>query len=91
MAKTTPEERSKIASKNGTKGAKVKRLEAHTRIQATIVQMESFDIKITVSDLARRAKSDPKTVRAYLKEKGWKEVSRKEGWKQKNIVLSKPQ
>lgn len=82
MARTTPEERTKIASVNGAKGAKVKRAEAYTRIQATIVQMQSFDIKITVSDLARRAKSHRDTVREYLNEKGWKEASRKEGWKQ---------
>jgi len=82
MAKTTPEERSKIASKNGAKGGAVRRRDAYTKIAATIVQMQSFDIKITVSDLARRSKSDRPTVRAYLNEKGWKEISRKEGWKQ---------
>jgi len=81
MAKTTPEERSKIASVNGAKGGLKRKQEAHIKIQATIVQMQSFDIKITVSDLARRAKSAPKVVRAYLNEKGWSEASRKEGWK----------
>ena len=81
MAKTTPEERSKIASKNGAKGGAVRRRDAYIKIAATITQMQSFDIKITVSDLARRAKSGPKVVRAYLNEKGYKEVSRTEGWK----------
>ena len=81
MANTTKEERSKIASKNGAKGGSVRRRDAYTKIQATIVQMQSFSIKITVSDLARRAKSAPKVVRAYLNEKGYKESSRKEGWK----------
>jgi hypothetical protein len=82
MARTTPEERSKIASKNGAKGGAVRKAEAYGRIIATITQMESFDIKITVSEVARRAKCSRNTVVKYLNEKGWKEVSRKEGWKQ---------
>jgi len=82
MAKTTPEERSKIASKNGSKGGAIRKAEAYGRIVATITQMQSFDIKITVSEVARRAKADRGTVRNYLNEKGWKEASRKEGWKQ---------
>ena len=85
MAKVTPEERKKIAAQNGKKGgavtAKIRQSEAYGRILATINQMQSFDIKITVSEVARRAKADRKTVRAYLTEKGWREVSRKEGWK----------
>lgn len=82
MAKTTPEERSKIASKNGAKGGAIRKAEAYGRIIATITQMQSFDIKITVSEVARRAKCSTHTARNYLNEKGWKEVSRKEGWKQ---------
>jgi len=82
MTKTTPEERSKIASKNGSKGGAVRKAEAYGRIVVTITQMESFDIKITVSEVARRAKCSTHTARNYLTEKGWKEVSRKEGWKQ---------
>jgi hypothetical protein len=82
MAKTTPEERSKIASKNGSKGGAIRKAEAYGRIVATITQMQSFDIKITVSEVARRAKADRGTVRNYLTEKGWNEASRKEGWKQ---------
>lgn len=81
MSNTTAEERKEIARRNGQKGGKSRRAEAYGRILATINQMQSFDIKITVSELARRAKSDRKTVRAYLTEKGWKEVSRKDGWK----------
>jgi hypothetical protein len=81
MANTTKEERSKIAKKNGKKGGAVKKKQAHIKIEATIIQMQSFDIKITVADLARRAKSAPKVVRAYLNQKSWKEASRKEGWK----------
>jgi len=81
MAKTTPEERSKIASKNGAKGGAIRKAEAYGRIVATILQMQSFEIKITVSEVARRAKCSDNTVRKYLKEKSWKEVSRKEGWK----------
>jgi len=82
MARTTPEERSKIASKNGAKGGAIRKAEAYGRIVATITQMQSFDIKITVSEVARRAKADRTTARNYLTEKGWEEVSRKEGWKQ---------
>lgn len=82
MGKLTKEERTERARKNGQKGGRSRRAEAYGRILATINQMQSFDIKITVSELARRAKSDRKTVRAYLLEKNWREVSRKEGWKQ---------
>jgi len=82
MARTTPEERSKIASKNGAKGAKIRKMEARTRILATLNQVESFGIKITARDIAERAKADKNTVSTYLKELGYKEVSRKEGWKQ---------
>ena len=81
MANTTPEERKEIARKNGAKGGKSRRAEAYGRILATINQMQSFDIKITVAEVARRAKSKRDTVRGYLLEKGWEEVSRKEGWK----------
>ncbi|MBD3806838.1 replication initiation protein [Sulfuricurvum sp.] len=82
MANTTQEQRKKIASKNGRIGGKVKNAEAYARIVATITQMQSFDIKITVSEVARRAKASDNTVRKYLNEKGWTNVSRKEGWKQ---------
>ncbi len=82
MAKTTPEERSKIASRNGAKGAKIRKMEARTRILATLTQVESFGIKITARDIAERAKADKNTVSTYLKELGYREVSRKEGWKQ---------
>jgi hypothetical protein len=82
MARTTPEERSKIASANGKKGGAVRKAEAYGRIIATITQMQSFDIKITVSEVARRAKCSTHTARNYLTEKGWREVSRKEGWQQ---------
>ena len=81
MANTTKEQRKEIARKNGEKGGKSRKAEAYGRILATINQMQSFDIKITVSEVARRAKSKRDTVRAYLTEKGWKEVSRKDGWK----------
>ena len=81
MANTTKEERSKIASRNGAKGAKIKKKESRIRILATLTQVESFGIKITARGLAERAKSDKNTVSTYLKELGYKEVSRKEGWK----------
>jgi len=80
MSNTTPEQRKKTARKNGKKGGETKTREAYIKIAATIVQMQSFDIKITVSDVARRAKSHRDTVREYLNKKGWKEESRKVGW-----------
>jgi len=82
MAKTTPEERSKIASKNGAKGGAIRKAEAYGRILMAINQVLSYELKMTVSEVARRSKCDPKTVRKYFKEKNWREVSRKEGWKQ---------
>ncbi len=84
MQTTTPEERKEIASKNGKIGgaatATKRKLEASSRIAATINQMESFSIKITVSEVARRAKSTRPTVRAYLSENGWQLKSLKQGW-----------
>ena len=82
MKNTTPEKRKEIARRNGKKGGAIRKAEAYGRIVITITQMQSFDIKITVSEVARRAKCSTHTARNYLKEKGWKEVSRKEGWKQ---------
>ena len=81
MSNTTAEERKEIAKKNGEKGGEARRKESRTRILATLNQIESFGIKITARDLAERAKADKNTVSAYLKELGYKEVSRKEGWK----------
>jgi len=81
MANTTKEERSKIASKNGAKGGAIRKAEAYGRIVATIAQMQSWEIKITVSEIARRAKCSRNTVVNYLNEKRWKQVSRTEGWK----------
>jgi len=81
MASTTKEERSKIAKQNGAKGGAIRKAEAYGRILVTITQMQSFDIKITVSEVARRATCSTHTARNYLNEKGWKQISRKEGWK----------
>jgi hypothetical protein len=68
------------ASNAGKKSGKVRKMKSDMKIQATITQMQSFDIKITVSDVARRAGVERPRAREYLKENGWKEVSRKEGW-----------
>jgi len=81
MARTTPEERTRIASKNGSKGGAVRKAEAYGRILMAINQVISYELKMTVSEVARRSKTDPKTVRKYFGDKGYKEVSRKEGWK----------
>ena len=94
MDDTTAEERTETARTNGSKGgkvtAKVKQSEAFGRITATIVQMQSFDIKITVSDVARRAKSHPDTVRKYMHLNGWSNEGAKKGWKQDIIHLPVP-
>jgi len=68
------------ASRAGKTSGKIRKMKSDMKIQATITQMQSFDIKITVSDVARRAEVHRDTARAYLNEKGWKEISRKEGW-----------
>lgn len=85
MATTTPEERKKIAAMNGAKGgaitAKIRKAESRARLLAAINQMEAFEIKITARMLAERAGSSQDAARAYLRELGFKEVSRKEGWK----------
>jgi hypothetical protein len=77
----TKEQRKKIASENGKKSGDSRSKIARTKILATLNTMEAYEIKITVSELARRSKTSPKTVRPYLKEMGYKEISRKEGWK----------
>lgn len=81
MATTTKEERSKIASKNGAKGGMKRKQEARTKILTVLNTYTSWEKKITVSGLAKDSRTDAKTVRAYLKEMGYKEVSRSEGWK----------
>ena len=54
--------------------------EARIKILTALNTMEAYEIKITVSELARRSSTNPKTTRAYLKELGFKEKSRTEGW-----------
>jgi len=85
MASTTPEERKKIASKNGAKGgavtAKIRKTEARGRILAEVNRLEAFEMKITISGVAKQAKSDKATVSKYLKELGYKEKGGSEGWK----------
>ena len=45
--------------------------------------MESFEMKITSISLSERSGTNKRTVLKYLQELGYKEVSRKEGWKKK--------
>jgi len=82
MSNTTPEERKEIARKNGKKGgavsAKIRKAEARSKILAALNQLELFEIKVTITQLAKMAKSDKRTVTTYLKELGYiKSV----GWK----------
>jgi len=85
MAKTTPEERKKIASQNGKKGGKVRgklqTTEARGRILATLNQFEMFERKITISGIAKEAKAHKNTVSAYLKELGYSNKGGSVGWK----------
>jgi hypothetical protein len=87
----TPEQKSERGRENGKKGgattAKIRQAQAWARIHATITQMRSFDIKITVSEVARRAKSKPDTVRRLMKENDYREVSRKLGWYHKSEAV----
>jgi hypothetical protein len=85
MANTTHEQRKEFASKNGKKGgattAKLRKAEARGRILATLNQFEMFEIKITVSAIAKKAKSDKGTVSTYLKELGYSNKGGSIGWK----------
>lgn len=74
------EERKKVASQNGKKSGEKRKKEAKIKLLTALNAMEVYEIKLTVSELARRSKTNPKTARAYLKELGYKEISRKEGW-----------
>jgi hypothetical protein len=77
----TPEQRKKVASENGAKSGEKRLRRARDKILAVLQTYESWERKVTVSGLATDSKTNAKTVRAYLKELGYKEVSRKEGWK----------
>jgi len=85
MAKTTPEERKEIARRNGKKGgavtAKVRKAEARARILAELNRLEAFEVKVTISRLAKEAKSDKRTVSEYLKELGYSDKGGSIGWK----------
>ena len=74
------EDRKKVASQNGKKSGEARTKEARIKILTALNTMEAYEIKITVSELARRSSTNPKTTRAYLKELGFKEKSRTEGW-----------
>jgi len=74
------EDRKKVASQNGKKSGEARTKEARIKILTALNTMEAYEIKITVSELARRSGTNPKTTRAYLKELGFKEKSRTEGW-----------
>jgi len=73
------------ASKAGKKGGKVRgklqQTEARARILAKLNQWEMFERKITISGIAKEAKSDKRTVSAYLKELGYKDKGGSTGWK----------
>jgi len=81
MKNTTPEKRKEIARKNGAKGGEARRKEARTKILVSLNRYITFELKITVSAIARESGTSTKTVKKYLEEMGYKEVNRTVGWK----------
>jgi len=84
MANTTAEQRKEIARENGKKGgavsAKIRKAEARSKILAALNQLELFEIKVTITQLAKMAKSDKRTVTTYLKELGYVNKGGSIGW-----------
>ncbi len=77
------EDRKKVASANGKKSGEKRSVQAKIKILAELNIMESFEMKITSISLSERSGTNKRTVLKYLQELGYKEVSRKEGWKKK--------
>ena len=75
------EDRKKVASANGKKSGEKRSVQAKIKILAELNIMESFEMKITSISLSERSGTNKRTVLKYLQELGYKEVSRKEGWK----------
>jgi len=66
------EDRKKIASKNGKKSGEARSKVAETKILTALNMMESFEIKITIRELAKRSGTSKDTVMKYLKKIDYK-------------------
>ena len=83
LTQLSVEDRKKVASANGKKSGEKRSVQAKIKILAELNIMESFEMKITSISLSERSGTNKRTVLKYLQELGYKEVSRKEGWKKK--------
>lgn len=68
----TPEQRSKVASENAKKSAEKRSKLAETKILTALNMMESFEMKITIRELAKRSGTNKDTVQKYLKKINYK-------------------
>lgn len=66
------EDRKKIASRNGKKSGEARSKIAETKILTALNMMESFEIKITIRELAKRSGTSKDTVMKYLKKIDYK-------------------
>lgn len=66
------EDRKKIASQNGKKSGEARSKIAETKILTALNMMESFEIKITIRELAKRSGTSKDTVMKYLKKIDYK-------------------
>lgn len=81
MKNTSPEKRKEIAKKNGAKSGEARTKIARTKILVALNRHITFELKITVSGIAKESGTNGRTVKKYLEEMGYKEVSRMVGWK----------
>lgn len=66
------EDRKKVASQNGKKSGEARSKIAETKILTALNMMESFEIKITIRELAKRSGTSVNTVRKYLEKIDYK-------------------
>lgn len=69
----TPEQRSKVAKENSKKAAEKRSKIAETKILTALNMMKSFEIKITIRELAKRSGTSVNTVQKYLKKINYKD------------------
>lgn len=68
----TPEQRKEVARKNGLKSGEKRSKLAETKILTALNMMESFEMKITIRELAKRSGTNKDTVQKYLKKINYK-------------------
>ncbi len=66
------EDRKKVASANGKKSGEARSKVAETKILTALNMMESFEMKITIRELAKRSGTSVNTVRKYLEKIDYK-------------------